>query len=106
MAMKLNDHRKIILTSIGCYYGIKIFVKCVKKYLTFRRHTRFVEKYGTDPSVGYLGLIPQFADLMENDEAYLDYRLDQVKTIGDNNVQYVPPFYMFIISEPKLAKFM
>jgi len=43
---------------------------------------------------------------MENDEAYLDYRLDQVKTIGDNNVQYVPPFYMFIISEPKLAKFM
>ena len=106
MAVKLTEHRKIILTSIGCYYGFKILAKCVRKYLTFRKHAKFVDKYGTDRSVGHLGLIPKFAELKENDEAYLDYRLGQIKTIGANNAELLPPYYMFVISEPKLAKFM
>ena len=100
------DYKGTIIASFGCVVGVRIVVKIIGKYLTLRRHRKFIEKYGTDPKVGLLGLIPQFAELTENDEAYLDYRLEQTKTVGVNNAEFVPPFYMFMVSEPKLAKFL
>ena len=64
----------------------------------------FIQKYGKDQSVVKLGLISRFGPLFEN-ECYLKYRLEQIKTFGPNNGQYFPP-YTFIIADAKLAQFM
>ena len=93
-----------IVISICGLFATKIVLRCIRMHRTFCLQHAFIQKYGTDQSVGKFGIIPRFAALLE-DECFLEYRLEQIKTFGPNNGLYFPP-YMFVIADAKLAQFM
>ena len=71
---KLIPQKKSLLKILGTFYGFKIVLKIIKLRRQFVKERSFFENYGTDSSLGSLGLLPKLKELLSNDEDYLKWR--------------------------------
>ena len=79
--------RKLIVLCAITYFDdqIKISLLCfnsVKFILLFQRQKKFVARYKSNDKLGFLGYLPALLDLMEQEDAFYEYRYDLYRKLG------------------------
>lgn len=74
---------------------------------TFRKHCQFVKFYPTDSSLGFLGVLPIFKQLIATDDAYHEYRLNLNRQTKEQTVAFrLGLTNGLMVADAKLAKFL
>ena len=73
------------LITIFQFYVYKSSLLCfnsVKFILLFQRQKKFVARYKSNDKLGFLGYLPALLDLMEQEDAFYEYRYDLYRKLG------------------------
>ena len=68
--------------SILCLQSFTLCFNSVKFILLFQRQKKFVARYKSNDKLGFLGYLPALLDLMEQEDAFYEYRYDLYRKLG------------------------
>ena len=78
--MKINKRK--LLAVVGTLYTMKIIVKVIRWKQKMRKFEKFINDK-KDQNMGRIGIFAVFKNLMTNNEAFIEYRMENYKINGN-----------------------
>jgi radical SAM superfamily enzyme with C-terminal helix-hairpin-helix motif len=78
--MKINKRK--LLAVVGTLYTMKIIVKVIRWKQKMQKFEKFINGK-KDQNMGRMGIFAVFKNLMTNNEAFIEYRMENYKINGN-----------------------